>query len=161
MTPAGRSVRPWLPVSALLLAVAGLVVSAYLTIAHFSSPEFLICAEGGVVDCHSVTTSPESEFFGIPVAVLGVLYFVFMAAVDVPAAWRSTNPVLGWLRLGGAAVGVLFVVYLVAAELVLIGKICLWCTVVHVVTLALAGLILAGALAATGGQQRDQLDAQD
>jgi uncharacterized membrane protein len=34
-------------------------------------------------------------------------------------------------------VGVLFVLWLVAAEILIIGHVCLWCTGVHVVTLAL------------------------
>jgi uncharacterized membrane protein len=43
--------------------------------------------------------------------------------------------------------GVLFVVYLVWAELFRIDAICLWCTVVHVVTVALfAVIVLAVAL---------------
>ena len=39
--------------------------------------------------------------------------------------------------------GVLFVLYLVWAELVMLGQICSWCTVVHVVTAALFVYYLA------------------
>jgi uncharacterized membrane protein len=46
-------------------------------------------------------------------------------------------------RLALAVVGMCFALYLVAAELVIIGNICLWCTSVHVITFALFVLILA------------------
>jgi uncharacterized membrane protein len=138
--------RWWLPAIGLVLAVAGLAVSTYLTITHYASPTLLLCTANSVVNCEAVTTSPESRVFGIPVAVLGVAYFACLIVVNTPVAWRSTHPMLRWLRLGGAAVGVLFVAYLVSAELILIGKICLWCTAVHVITVFLAVLIVAGEL---------------
>jgi uncharacterized membrane protein len=37
-----------------------------------------------------------------------------------------------------------FVIYLVWAELFRLEAICLWCTVVHVVTVLLLGLVLVG-----------------
>lgn len=131
------------PVVSLVLSLAGLAVSAYLTVTHFASGA-LLCAEGEVVDCGTVTSSEQSELFGIPVAVLGLAFFAFLTVACLPFAWRSEA--LHWARLASVGVGVLFVVYLVAAEFLLIGKICLWCTAVHVITLALAAVLVAGAL---------------
>ncbi|GGP47041.1 vitamin K epoxide reductase family protein [Saccharothrix coeruleofusca] len=130
-------------VSSLVLSLIGLAVSVYLTVSHYSTG-LLVCAESSVVDCATVTSSEQSELLGVPVALLGALFFLFLTALCLPWAWRRRE--LDWVRLGAVGVGVLFVVYLVAAEFVLIGKICLWCTVVHVVTLALAGVLVTGAL---------------
>jgi uncharacterized membrane protein len=140
------SIRGWLPITTLALVAAGLAVATYLTITHYTSPAMLLCSANSIVNCEAVTTSPESQILGIPVAVLGVAFFLFIAVMVTPAAWRSPSSTVRWLRLGAAGVGVIFVVYLVSAELVLIGRICLWCTAVHVITLALAGVILAGEL---------------
>ncbi|MBB5955424.1 putative membrane protein [Saccharothrix tamanrassetensis] len=133
----------WVAPVSLALSIAGLAVSAYLTVTHFSA-DALLCAEGEVVDCGTVTTSEQSEFLGIPVAVLGLAFFAFITLLCLPVAWRDRR--LHWLRLGSVGVGVLFVVWLIAAEFVLIGKICLWCTAVHVITLALAGVLVTAAL---------------
>ncbi|WP_433264263.1 vitamin K epoxide reductase family protein [Actinosynnema sp. CS-041913] len=133
----------WVAPVSLVLSLAGLAVSAYLTVTHFSAGA-LLCAEGEVIDCGTVTTSEQSEFLGIPVAILGLAFFAFLTLLCLPVAWRDER--LHWLRLGSVGVGVLFVVYLVAAEFVLIGKFCLWCTAVHVITLALAGVLVAAAL---------------
>ena len=134
------------PLVSLVLALAGLAVSIYLTIAHYGSPELLVCAENSVVDCASVTSSDQSRLFGIPVADLGTAFYAFLTVLCLPWAWRSANPWVRWVRLGSVGVGVLMVVYLIAAELFLIGKICLWCTVVHVITLALAALLVTAEL---------------
>jgi uncharacterized membrane protein len=123
----------------LLLPIAGLLVSGYLTYAHFNA-DALVCAESAVIDCAAVTSSDQSELFGIPVALLGLLFFAEMTVLCLP--WARRIPILRWVRLGSVGVGVLMVVHLVAAELLLIGKICLWCTVVHVITLVLAGLLV-------------------
>ncbi|ANZ38247.1 Vitamin K epoxide reductase [Lentzea guizhouensis] len=131
------------PLLSLLLSVAGLLTSAYLSYTHFDRSA-LVCSEDAVVDCGTVTTSDQSELFGIPVAFLGLAFFAFLTVVCLPFAWRIEA--LKWVRLGAVGVGVLMVVYLVAAELLIIGKICLWCTVVHIITLALAYLLVAASL---------------
>ncbi|WP_238016080.1 vitamin K epoxide reductase family protein [Dactylosporangium sp. AC04546] len=149
-----RLVQPWVPVVSLALAVAGLGVSIYLTIEHFTSSTTLACPDTGALNCLKVTTSDQSKFLGIPVAVLGLLYFVAMLVVSLPALWRSPSP---WLRQGRvalAAVGVLFVFYLVFAELFTLDAICLWCTAVHILAVALFAVIVIGTAYADPGDLR-------
>jgi uncharacterized membrane protein len=118
-------------------------VSIYLTVAHLTSSSILACSDKGFVNCGAVTTSAESKLFGIfPVAELGLAFYVFMVAVNTPWAWRSKLPVLYWARLGSVIVGMLFVLWLVYAELVLIRNICVWCTSVHVITFVLFTLLV-------------------
>ncbi|MGI5505222.1 vitamin K epoxide reductase family protein [Lentzea sp. CA-135723] len=131
------------PLLSLLLSIAGLLTSAYLTYTHFNA-NALLCSADAVVDCETVTTSDQSELLGIPVAFLGLAFFAFLTVICLPFAWRIDA--LRWVRLGAVGGGVLMVVYLVAAEFLVIGKICLWCTAVHVITLALAYLLVAASL---------------
>ncbi|SDG36750.1 Uncharacterized membrane protein [Lentzea fradiae] len=131
------------PTLSLLLSIAGLLTSAYLTYTHFDAGA-LVCSADSVIDCEKVTTSEQSELLGVPVAFLGLAFFAFLTVICLPFAWRVDA--LRWVRLGAVGIGVLMVVYLVAAELLIIGKICLWCTVVHVITLALAYLLVSAGL---------------
>ncbi|WP_375423013.1 vitamin K epoxide reductase family protein [uncultured Friedmanniella sp.] len=124
----------------LVVALVGLAVSAYLTVEHFTSSALLACPEGAVVNCAKVTSSPYSEVAGVPVAVLGLAYFVGMVALLTPAAWQHRR--LDLVRLAGVGAGVLSVVYLVWVELFRVNALCLWCTAVHVCTLALLGTVL-------------------
>lgn len=134
----------WAPPVTLTLAVLGLADSAYLTYVHFTSVANLRCVAGGIVDCAAVTTSPESEIFGhIPVSVTGLCFYVVVVALMTPWAWRA--PRLKWPRVAVMAAGMGMVFYLLYAELVQIGKLCEYCTGVHVITF----LLLVATLAAT------------
>lgn len=132
----------WRVVASLLLAVAGLGVSIYETLAHFENFSLVCPDSGGAITCKRVTTSPESYIFHIPVAVLGLVFFVAMIALCSPMAWRAADRRLHLARLALSVVGLCFVLYLVAAELLIIGSICLWCTSVHVITFLLFVLVL-------------------
>ena len=145
----GRGPR-WIVPSTLLVSAAGLGVSIYLTIAHYTTTVTLACPETSTVNCEKVTTSAESMVFGIPVAVLGLVYFVAMLGLNSPPAWRSSAPLIRWTRLGAAVTGICFVGWLVYAELFDIDAICLWCTSVHVINLILFSLIAIGTAATAG-----------
>jgi uncharacterized membrane protein len=154
-----------LQLATFVLSLIGLGVSIYLTIAHFDTKVVLLCAAKGIVNCEEVTTSPESVVFGIfPVAVLGLAFYVFLTAINSPWAWRwqqrgpawlegmvrrarlgSLDATIRWVRLGSLIVGMGFVLYLVYAELIQIGAICLWCTSVHLTTFLLFSLIVFNA----------------
>ena len=140
----------WLQWTTWGLSLGGLAVSTYLTIAHFNTTVSLACPATSTINCEKVTTSPESYVFGIPVAVLGLLFYVFMAVATSPWLWRVTWPPLRWARIGSVVVGILFVLYLVYSEIFKIGAICLWCTSVHVITFCLFALIVFTAAAGYG-----------
>lgn len=135
MTSSSSRVDP-----SLVIAVLGLAVSAYLTVEHFTAETSLACPEGVVVNCTKVTTSQWATLFGVPVALLGLGYFVVMTLLVSPPAWRQAR--LDPVRIAGAGTGVLMVLYLVYIELFAVNAICLWCTAVHVLTLGLFGAIL-------------------
>jgi uncharacterized membrane protein len=141
-----------LPLATFILSLYALGASAYLTVTHFD-PAALICSGKGIVNCAEVTTSSQSMVFGIfPVAILGLAFYVFMAALNSPWVWRLQDTgseqlasTLRYTRLGAAIVGMGFVLYLVYAELIQINAICLWCTSVHVATFLIFALIVFNA----------------
>jgi len=137
----------WLQLTTFALALAGLGVSIYLTIAHFTESTLLGCSESGLVNCTKVTTSAQSYVFGIPVAVLGLAFYLFLAAIMSPWAWRAARREIHLLRLASLVVGIGFVLYLIYAELIIIGSICLYCTSVHVITFLLFVLTVIAAAA--------------
>jgi uncharacterized membrane protein len=155
--PAGPQVRPvpaWLQWTTWALAAAGLGVSSYLTVAHYTTSAILACSDKGLVNCAAVTTSPESVVFGIfPVAVLGLAFYVFLFAIMSPWAWRWTWPPVRLIRLGSLLAGMLFVLYLIYTELITLNAICLWCTSVHVLTFVLFGLVVFSFAAGYGAPE--------
>jgi uncharacterized membrane protein len=138
----------WMQLTTLALALAGLGVSTYLTVAHFTESTLAGCGEtSGRIDCTKVTTSAQSYVFGIPVAVLGMAFYVFLVAIMSPWAWRAARREIHLLRIASMVVGIGFVIYLLYAELYIIDAICLYCTSVHVLTFVLFVLTVFAAAA--------------
>lgn len=129
--------------SLLVMALVGLGISIYLTVVHYQGLGVAFCSTTGIVNCNKVTSSGNSVLFGsnIPITIPGMLWFVVsgaLAVVGLVAIWRNRREParlrLAHLLWGG--VGLVFVLYLVYAEIVLLHSLCEWCTVVHLLTLA-------------------------
>jgi uncharacterized membrane protein len=157
---APEPVRPsgpplWLQLTSLVLAVLGLAVSAYETYAHFNGSHLAGCSANphSTFDCTAVITSSQSMVFGvIPVAILGLVFYVFVVAIMTPWAWRmdrlKAGPLrlhVGWLRLAAMITGMGFVMYLIYAELYQIQQVCEYCTGVHIITFLLFCVTLVSA----------------
>jgi uncharacterized membrane protein len=127
----------WLAPLALIIILLGIAVSADLTVAHYTTPKLLSCPDTGIINCAKVTTSVYSEIHGVPMALLGLIFFLGMLPFNLPVAWRSPNPLIRRLRLAGSTSGILMVFYLVYTELFRLNAICLYCTSVHVLTVLL------------------------
>jgi uncharacterized membrane protein len=135
----------WLQVTSLVLAVLGLAISAYETYAHYNGNHLLGCPSGagGTFNCAAVITSSQSMVFNVlPVAVLGLAFYVFAVVIFSPWAWqfkglgRITGRDVNIVRLGSVIVGMGFVMYLIYAEFQ-IGSVCEYCSGVHAVTFLL------------------------
>ena len=78
----------------------------------------------------------------LPVAVLGLAFYVFAVVIFSPWAWQFrgtgllTSRNVDIIRLGSVIVGMGFVMYLIYAEFQ-IGSVCEYCSGVHLVTFLL------------------------
>lgn len=102
------------------LAMAGLLMSAYLTWVHLLglSP---VCLSGNG-GCETVQSSRYAEILGVPVAALGMGGY---AGLLLSAVLRGEGGAL--LGLFVTLVSVLFSAYLTYLELFVIYAICQWC----------------------------------
>jgi uncharacterized membrane protein len=138
-----RALPRWTTTTTLGLSLLAVGLTAYLTITHYTDPTALACPDTGIVNCTAVTTSSWSVILGVPVALIGLLWAASMTALNSSWAWRSSARWLDAARLVLSGAGALMVFYLVYVELFRVDAICLWCTGVHVTTIALFGVILA------------------
>jgi uncharacterized membrane protein len=144
--PAARAVAwppRWVRPTALVLAVLGLADSVYLTYEHYTGSKTLACSSGGVFNCHAVTTSDYAYLpvgSGVPVALLGLLFFVGITVLCLPRLWGRSRGI-DLLRLLSLGVGVLMVLWLVYVELFRLSQICPYCTGVHAITVVLFGIV--------------------
>jgi uncharacterized membrane protein len=112
--------------TAAVLSLLGLFVSAYLYLYKLGRIGTLACGAGG---CETVQQSSWSRFAGIEVSLIGLagyagLLLVSLAALQPAFAdrrWPTT------LLITLAGLGVAFTVYLTYLELFVIHAICRWC----------------------------------
>ena len=134
-----RASLPWLALA--LLSLPGMGASAYLTYSHYVD-EPTACA--GIGSCEYVQTSEYSDVAGVPVALMGLGYFIAIALLATARLLRF-QPALDWatpaaftMAVGGTA----FVAYLTFVELFVIDAICPWCVAVAVMTAISLGFVL-------------------
>ena len=127
-----------------LLAFAGLIDAAYLTVLKLQlMQQGLSCGFGG---CDFVNASPYSMLFGVPVALWGAI--TYAAILGVTLFWYDApERVSKWLALGILAMsawGFAFSAYLTWVELFVLYAICPFCVVSAVIiTLILALSVVA------------------
>ncbi len=114
----------------LICALLGLITSIYLLKNHYiPSSGGSFCDLSSRVSCSMVNTSVFSELFGVPVALLGALWFLWLIIrcrqAQKSGGGASVVDLFVWNILGLA-----FIVYFIVAEIFL-GAICLLCTFVH------------------------------
>jgi uncharacterized membrane protein len=135
-----RSLR----VAAVILAIAGIGVATYITIAEFGggTPKCLAGGHG----CQTVAQSHYSHLAGINVAAIGIFgYALLLAAAILPG---DPGRVGGFLF---ALVGFGFSLYLTYLELYVIDAICQWC-VASAVLMALSLAVAAARAFAYAGR---------
>ena len=69
------TIPKWIPVLLLVIAVIGFADATYLTVEHYQN-EIPPCTIGG---CETVLTSVYASVLGIPMSLLGALYYLVIA----------------------------------------------------------------------------------
>jgi uncharacterized membrane protein len=116
------------PKVALFASLAGLAISIYLTVVHYSTIP-LACPASGVVNCEQVLTSRYAVILdsGVPTSAAGIVWFAVSAVLALLGRRLAQ---LVWSSIG-LATG-LFLVYV---EIVQLGAVCIWCTAAHAMVL--------------------------
>ncbi|KAM9956277.1 hypothetical protein ACTFIR_002989 [Dictyostelium discoideum] len=120
-----------------VLGVINLLLSLYMA---FGDIESGTCDINATLSCTSVIKSEYGKIFGVPVSYYGItwnlvlLYCIWRIYLEdkVPA---FVTTIFIW-----CSIGIGFVFYFIAAELI-IGKICPFCTLVHIINVALMYLV--------------------
>lgn len=75
LTPLNLNRIPkWIPIALIIIALIGFADAAYLTVEHYQN-KIPPCAIGG---CETVLTSEYSQIIGIPVSLVGSVYYLIL-----------------------------------------------------------------------------------
>lgn len=107
----------------LILAIVGMLLTAYLTVVAWTRADVAFCTEGS--GCDVIQQSEWSTLLGLPMALWGFGVYALIAFV---AAYRRTTPLQRWRWLWRLALlGVSISIYLTLVGLLVLKSVCLWC----------------------------------
>lgn len=111
----------------------GIADTLYLSYNHFLN---LIpsCAIGG---CEVVLTHPSATPFGVPLAYVGLLFYLYMLCLMALLAYDPTSKGLRLAALGYTALGLVCSIAFEAYQFFVIGAMCLYCGISAATTLVL------------------------
>jgi len=132
-----------------VLAAIGISAAVILSIEKvelLAQPNHIAsCSLSPVVACSPIIASPQASAFGFPNSFIGIFGFtaVFTAAMTIAAG--ATKLTKAWWRtlLGGIIFAAGFCTWLIHEGVFEIGKLCLYCMLVWLVTFTLLWLVLA------------------
>jgi len=131
------------------LSILGIFISGYLTYVHYSTLN-APCDFSETFQCSLVSRSKYAEFFGAPVAILGLLGYTILGLISfllyktkLKSNWLKENKILK--KIGSArmlfffsVIGLAISGYLTYAEFFLIKALCLFCLVSQAIILTIA-----------------------
>lgn len=134
------------------LGVIGFIDATYLTVEHYmgSIPPCVV-SEG----CSAVLTSKWSTVAGVPVALMGTLFYLFVVILAL-AYLRTQNKKIILVAILTTSINIIVSAFLVSLQLFVIKQICFYCMVSGGVSAALfiVGLfIFFGLRAKSNGQE--------
>jgi len=123
--------RRWVPWALTGVAYAGFVISLYLTFVHYRgyvSPCYV------VTGCEEVQTSAYSVLLGVPVALLGTLFFGLMFYLGI-GLLTSSRVLLVNLYKVLAFVGALAIIPLFLLQAIVLKAFCTYCVLTEALML--------------------------
>lgn len=135
----------WMAVLAVIGLSAGIILSIE-KIELLAEPNHIAsCSLSPVVACSPIIASPQASAFGFPNSFIGIFGFtaVFAAAMTILAGATKLSKVWWRTLLGGIVFGAGFCTWLFHEGVFEIGKLCLYCMLVWLVTFALLWLVTA------------------
>jgi len=136
----------------LVSAIVGFTASLWGYYSYSRGSETPICRPGGKADCLAVYSIPQAWILGFHLSSIAPYYYgltLVLALISTTTWWEPALRILAITQWSG----LLMVPYLVYLELFIARAICIYCTIMHVSTLAIALLTLdelLEALAITG-----------
>lgn len=133
-TPQGFRPLLW---TSVILSGFGIFISGYLVIKRFTGGN-LACTRWA--ECDVVNNSVYSQFYGVPVCVIGLVGYLVLLGLALATLWtngRTQRQILLlslFLSLGGVG----FSVYLTYLEIYVIEALCSWCVASAMVITLLA-----------------------
>ena len=138
-----KKMPTWFFVLGIFLSLVGSVNASYLTYEHFkyqSTGSDMVCYVHIMGDCNDVLQSKYSEIFNVPVALLGLGYYLFVLSLLVFIYFTKNKTKSFFLLSLITAVGFLFGLILVYLQLFVLEAVCPYCMLSALISVLLFGI---------------------
>jgi uncharacterized membrane protein len=115
----------WFIITILIISIVGIADTTYLTIKRYSQDSINCSIFEG---CDFVTTSTYSTILGVPVAVLGIIFYTTVFVLSI-LYLRSKNKKFLISLLGLSGVGFLMSLWFIYTQAFILNAFCLYCLV--------------------------------
>lgn len=146
------SSRKWIFAS-LFAAILGITDTAILTAQHYRIAEQGLlqksfCTFSSLIDCDTALTSDYAHLWRIPVSEMGLLFYVVIIVLLLWALNSTTRrrSILEYLLLV-ASIGTIYSLFMTYILTRVLGVICIFCSISHLLTVTIFIFLLAGAKA--------------
>jgi len=127
------------------LSVFGLLFSVYAFLHNRGFASGSICTVNATINCDVVNKGPFSLFFGVPVALIGLIGYSFLLIGSVIKLKSHQDRILTLFLFGLSYIGFGFSLYLTSIEAMILHAWCLICVISQLIMFAFA--ILATVIA--------------
>jgi len=122
-TPSHRPLPKWLILAFAITAFIGFLDATYLTVEHYTGGNINCYISTG---CDTVANSKYAVVLGIPMALLGAIFYFGMLILSILYLDIKKKPLIYLLVLGGIT-GFLFSIFLVYLQLFVLHSVCEYC----------------------------------
>src|SRR3989339_2037506 len=136
------SLPSWFFLSVFLLSFLGAINAVYLTVEHFKHVETgaaVVCHVEIMGDCNQVLYSRYSEIGAVPLALLGVAYYLFVFSVALILYFNKERLLFSLLSVV-TSFGFLFSLLLVYLQIWVLRAVCPYCMFSALVSVLLFGI---------------------
>lgn len=117
-----QQIPKWIPIVILLLALVGFSDATFLTVKHFQGV-IPPCSIGG---CESVLTSIYSNILGIPVSLLGAIYY-FIIILSLFIYFDSKKEIFLKIPIILSVFGFIVSIYFISIMAFVLKALCVYC----------------------------------
>lgn len=118
------------------LAVAGMILTAYLALSGWLSQAPVLCSDGS--SCDAVQQSRWGFFLGLPTAFWGFIAYTTLAYIGVRVRKPRTHWKAAWTV---SMVGLGYSIYLMTISLLVIQALCLYCIASFLIMAVIFGVV--------------------
>ena len=125
----------------LVFAVIGMAIASYDVIGIYNN--WLLWCPPPIDGCNTVAYSPDGRILGVPIGVLGLIFYLIMIVLAALLAFFRSSRLLRLVVLFYSVTGVLFSIYFFYIDLAFIRAFCIYCLISAILTVLLLKYAIA------------------